>query len=61
MHVYSGMNCNKQHITQTMKKLSDTCVAKVSTLTRSAEDWKVCVGLVPDYDALDAVDRIRVI
>ena len=52
---------NKHQIKKAMKKLYDIDVTKVHTLTRPDIEKKAYVHLVPDYDAVDVANKIRVI
>jgi large subunit ribosomal protein L23Ae len=52
---------NKYQIKETVEKLYDIDVTKVHTLTRPDIEKKAYVHLVPDYDAVDVANKIRVI
>ena len=52
---------NKHQIKETVEKLYDIDVTKVRTLTRPDREKKAYVHLVPDYDAVDVANKIRVI
>ena len=52
---------NKHQIKEALEKLYDIDVAKVHTLTRPNREKKAYVHLVPDYDAVDVANKIRVI
>ncbi|KAL0629134.1 60S ribosomal protein L23a [Plecturocebus cupreus] len=51
---------NKPQIKQAVKELYDTDVAKASTLIRP-DGEKAYVRLAPDYNALDAANKIGII
>lgn len=55
------VKANKHHIQQAVKKLCDTDVATVSTLIRPDGEKKAYIPLAPDYDALDAANKIGII
>ncbi|GAB5577074.1 60S ribosomal protein L23a-like [Prionailurus iriomotensis] len=55
------VKANKHQIKQAVKKLYDTDVAKVNTLIRPDGEKKAYVRLAPDYDALDAANKIGII
>ena len=55
------VKANKHQIQQAVKKLCDTDVATVSTLIRPDGEKKAYIPLAPDYDALDAANKIGII
>ncbi|EHB00705.1 60S ribosomal protein L23a [Heterocephalus glaber] len=55
------VKANKHQIKQAVKKLYDIDVAKVNTLIRPDGEKKAYVQLAPDYDALDAANKIGII
>ncbi|XP_032255643.1 60S ribosomal protein L23a-like [Phoca vitulina] len=55
------VKANKHQIKQAVKKLYHTEVAKVNTLIRPDGEKKAYVQLAPDYDALDAANKIGII
>ena len=55
------VKANKHQIKQAVKKLCDTDVTKVNTLTRPDREKKAYVRLVPDYDALDVANKIGIV
>ncbi|XP_063142922.1 large ribosomal subunit protein uL23-like [Rattus norvegicus] len=55
------IKANKHQIKQAVEKLYDIDVAKVNTLIRPDREKKVYVRLAPDYDALDAANKIGII
>ena len=55
------VKANKHQIKQAVKKLYGIEVAKVNILIRPDGEKKVYARLVPDYDALDVADKIRII
>ena len=55
------VKANKHQIKQAVKKLYDIDVAKVNTLIRPDGEKKAYVRLAPDYDVLDAANKIGII
>ncbi|XP_054418530.1 60S ribosomal protein L23a-like [Pteronotus mesoamericanus] len=55
------VKANKHQIKHAMKELYDIDATKVNTLVRPDGEEKACVQLVPDYDALDVANKIRII
>ena len=54
------VKANKHQIKQAVKKLCNTDVAKVNTLTRPVGEKKVYVWLAPGYDVLDFANKIGI-
>ena len=52
---------SRHKIKQAVKKLCDTDMAKVKTVIRPDGEKKAYVQLAPDYDALDAANKIGII
>ncbi|XP_072504139.1 large ribosomal subunit protein uL23-like [Notamacropus eugenii] len=55
------VKANKHQIKQAVKKLYDINVAKVNTLIQPDAEKKAYVWLAPDYDALNAANKIGII
>ncbi|XP_032259442.1 60S ribosomal protein L23a-like [Phoca vitulina] len=55
------VKANKHQIKQAVKTLYDFDVAKVNTLIRPDGEKNAYIQLVPDYDALDVANKIRII
>uniref|UniRef100_H0XRZ1 Large ribosomal subunit protein uL23 n=1 Tax=Otolemur garnettii TaxID=30611 RepID=H0XRZ1_OTOGA len=55
------VKANTHQLKQAVKKLYDIDVAKVNTLIRPDGEKKAYVRLAPDYDALDAANKIGII
>ncbi|KAG8512456.1 60S ribosomal protein L23a [Galemys pyrenaicus] len=55
------VKANKHQIKQAVKKLYDSDMAKVTTPIRPDGEKKAYVALTPDYEALDVVNKIRII
>lgn len=52
---------SKHQIKQAVRKLCDTDLAEVSALIRPDGEKKAYVPLVPDCDALEVANKIRII
>ena len=57
----ADVKANKHQIKQAMKKVYDIDAAKVNSLIRPDGEKKAYVWLAADYDALDIVNKIRII
>ena len=55
---FVDVKANKHHIKQTVKKLYDSDVAKVTTLICPDKEKKAYVQLAPDYEALDVATKL---